>query len=193
VKQGAAPIIAGFLGAIGGIVAAKSTEESTERKLFLELRIKHADETAKHFGKYVEAQLRLKIMCDNRDAERAGDKALEASGHVTEAQRTKNLDIYDMRQKAIDKVAVEERRPARDGLAGEFGVLRLYFRPQVTTKVNEFVKWEHQYRSALCGNLPESQEWIEYEAGILDLIRSEIIPAGTAGNRRWYQLWSKVI
>lgn len=181
-------MIAGLIGILGGLVAAKATEESTETKMFLELRSKHADEMAKQFGRYVEAQSRIKTMCTYMEDEKKKDDQDAAEGKVSEAQKKKNDAIYEQRQARIFAVADNDRKPARDALEGELGAVRLYFRQEVGEEIDRYLDWEGEVRNADCKAMPAAGEWKNWQRKILSLVKPELSPKRSRFSKIWEAL-----
>ena len=168
------PLLAGLIGIMAGLVGARATEESAERKLFLELRVRHADELAKQFAIYTETQSRIKIICDLKQSQQTRDDEDFAKGKLSQEQVADNKAIQDRRQKTLIEIGTQ-RQVARDLLQSEFGALRLYFGPRVIAKTTEFVSWDRKYRIATCRELPNDPfAWERYMNEILDLLHLEI-------------------
>lgn len=167
------PIVTGLLALVTGIVLARLNQESTEQKTYLELKVRHADETAKYLAKYVESQRRMKALCTFREQEIKKDKADQQAGNVTVVQQKTNEEIAEKRQSELLRIAREERNPARDALYGELGTLKVYFSDKVKAQVNSFEEWDSSQYRATCSALADGQEWARQRDALLGEIRNE--------------------
>ncbi|OHC69528.1 MAG: hypothetical protein A3H93_15475 [Rhodocyclales bacterium RIFCSPLOWO2_02_FULL_63_24] len=169
------PIVTGLLALVTGVVLARLNQESTDQKTYLELKVKHADETAKYLAKYVESQRHMKVLCAFREQEIEKDTADQRAGKVTVAQQKRNEEIAEKRLGELLRIAKEERSPARDALYGELGTLKVYFSDKVKAQVNSFEKWDRLQYGANCPRLANGQEWSDQRDALLGEIREEFV------------------
>jgi hypothetical protein len=169
------PFISGFIGIVSGFAAAYFTWESTEKKIYLELRVKHADDTARQFAKYWITWNRMAVLCRHRDKQAADAEAALKAGRLGKSQILANQKILDDRNARL-LVYASERNTARDALYGSLGSVTLYYGDAVAAKVSAFENWDRDLSVRGCAELPGTEEWIAHNRAILHEIRREIAP-----------------
>lgn len=174
-------VITGVVTLSSGFLLAKLGEESTERKTFLELRVKHADEMAKQLAKYVESSRRVKVLCTHRAKEIEEDEKKAREGKVSAEEEAENKRIATLRQEELVRISTAERRPARDALHAELGALKIYFGESTKSRINSFDQWDSGQAYAKCNELADESEWVRQRDVLLAEIRQEFAQA-----RRWW-------
>lgn len=152
-----ATVATGLIGIAGWLLLSYAGEEPTERRLYLEVRIEHADEVAGQLARWQEATLRMKALCGRAEPPAAVPAAAGVPRFPSGA-------------------AVEERREARIALDVAFGPLQLYFGRDVLTAARDFVEWERASREEDCRSLPALADVQARTDKLLQALRLEVVP-----------------
>jgi len=175
VLQSLAPsIITGLLaGAMGFLLASKS-EIATKNKTYLDLKLKHADETSKAFADYVSTWRRLMIQCQSvveAEDELKRNSSSKTEGRDADGQRKILSEI----KAAMIKTA-NSRPERRDRLMEQLEILRLYFSQDLVNDVDTFNTWDEGQQAKKCSEMPPREAFKQYEAKIVGRLRKEITP-----------------
>ncbi len=171
------PIVTGMIAFIASMVLAYYDAESAEKKMYMELRIKHADQTTKYLESYVAAWDRMIAKCKIRDQQVAEDNA--ANARLTPEQKSANEAIEKKREEELEQIAKTQLIPSGDALWGEFAALNLYFSSDLVEKLEEFRKFDDKLRHAECNKLPDSNEgWRKFQSKIISQLRLELDSGG---------------
>jgi hypothetical protein len=169
------PIATGVIAPIASLVLAHCNSESAEKRLYLELRIKHADAATKYFEAYITSWGRMIIKCKYLDEQRS--KEPTGATPPSSIEKIVKDPVDDRRQKEIEEIATKQRNPAKDALWAEFDALNLYFSAGVTAKVEKFKMLDAKYRAAPCKDLPSnSSEWDKLKDDIVGQLHLELRP-----------------
>lgn len=164
-------ILSSILAAIGGLVLARYTAETTQEKLYLEKKIEHADGTARALAKYTSDWGRIKTLCDALEAADARLAKLPAS-----SKGRRELErLIQARAESIKALAAS-RNASRDELFGRLGSLVLYFKPGIVAAATEFEQWDRQWVIAPCKDIPQPDAWARQRHTLLQAIRTEVSP-----------------
>lgn len=179
IEKGAPVFLSGLIGILSGFWAAQFAWESTEKKTYLDLRMKHADDVSRQFAVYWLNWNRMYIQCKHRDTMDEKAKALAAEGKLSEEDLLKAKKDFDSRNARLGDLA-RTRNVARDSLYGTMGALRLYFSSAVIGKASAFENWDRTFEVAECKDLPPADTWNaawdSHRNGLLELIRQEFQP-----------------
>lgn len=171
------PILTGAIAFIASIALAYFNAESSEKTLYLELRIKHADQATMYLETYVATWGRFIAKCKIRDQQIAEDKRNEAQ--LSSEQKASNEAIEKKRLDELEELAKKQLSPSGDALGGEFAALNLYFTEDLVAKVDEFRKWDDKYRRVKCSELPgDNAEWRKLQSNLISQLRAELNPGG---------------
>jgi hypothetical protein len=169
------PLLSGVIAVSGGFLAARLTEESTQKKIYLELKSKHADELARHLASYSANWARMLVTCSIRDSEIREAATQNARGSRSREQKMRDKETLQRRNAGLLALSAERNR-ARDGLFGAFGSIRLYYGDKVIAQIASFENWDQEQSIKECHQLPHPNEWSNRSKAILDAIRAEIEP-----------------
>jgi hypothetical protein len=165
------PLIAGALAAAGAYFLALKNEESTQKKTYLELKVRHADETALALSDYVSIWRRLIIRCAKHEAD------AKQLGHSSNMDERKKLDeLMAEQNKGIEELAARLRPATRDKLFARLDVLQLYFSDGLVEKVGAFQSWDEEQQIKTCSQMPDIRKFQNYREDILRELRREVKP-----------------
>jgi len=146
------PLITGIIGFAIGLYMAGRGDVSTERRFYLECRVKQCEAAAIHFDQYIENWRRL-IQIATHEKRKGG----------LDNDATERKNGY-----------VKARNDNRDKLFGALGVLDLYFGQIVTQRVAEFRTWDDGQTIKELEELPSIMEWRKHKAAVVSAIRKEL-------------------
>lgn len=174
-QHGSAAFITGLIGVLTGFATAYFSWESTEKKIYLELRAKQAEEVARHFARYTLDWGRMITQCRHRDA--VAERF--AAGSAKQKPSVRQVREFEREQAQREQRLLNlatSRNAARDALYGALGSINLYFGERVITRVGQFEVWDMKQLSLGCESLPDISAWEAHRREILSLIRAEIAP-----------------
>lgn len=170
-------ISTGLIAFFASFALAYYNAESSEKKLFLELRIKHADQATMYLESYVATWGRFIAKCKIRDKQIAEDERNYAQ--LSNEQKAQNAFIENKRSNELEEIAKKQLSPTGDALGGEFAALNLYFSEDLATKIDEFRRWDEKYKRVECSQLPiDNAQWRRLQANVIAQLRSELNPGG---------------
>ena len=156
-KSGAAPLITALIGYGVGVVTEGRQQETYERRLYLEQRMKLFLSTATNFTGYVE------------NLERLNTISLAAS--LSEAGLTPEMkerrDRYE-----------KDRTAARERLWADLEQAQLFFSPAVAKEVTAFRSFFEKHQNATLKTMPPKIEYVRHKEAVLVAMRNEVRAEG---------------
>lgn len=152
-QSSAVPLITALLGYGAGVLSEGRQQETYERRLYLEQRMKLFVSTTTNFAGFLENQERLVTFVSHK----------EKSGGV----RSKR-DL-DQRTKYF-----QDRDVARDRLWADLDQAQLLFSPIVVKAVDDFRSFFAKHRLGTAETLPPKAEYVARKDAILRAMRDEV-------------------
>jgi hypothetical protein len=148
---GAAAVFTALLGYWTGVLSESRQQETYERRLYLEQRMKLFVSTSADFVGYLENWERL-----NTIARVEAKQALDKEGRERKSRYEK------------------DRTAARERLWVDLEQARLFYSPAVAEKIASFQKYFEAHKNATIGQMPPKDEYLAHKDAVLGAMRDEV-------------------
>jgi hypothetical protein len=149
----AVPLLSALLGYGAGVLSAQRDQETYERRLYLEQRMKLFVSTTTDFSGFLENHERLQTFV---------------------AYRMQNGGFKDKRELDQRASYYQARDAARDRLWADLDQAQLLFADDVTRRVDDFRGFYAEHRLDLYDKLPPKTEFVKRKDAILVAMRDAI-------------------
>ncbi len=165
------PLLAGMLAFLSAYLIANRNDETTKEKIYIELKVRHADATATAFSEYVSIWRRLIIRCSKYEADKQIKEKLKYSAMKRDYETLNSEQLN-----GIQNLATKLRPASRDQLFGKLDVVTLYFSEALVQSIDDFRTWDELQQIKTCSQMPSPEDYKKYEVNILQQLKKEVRP-----------------
>lgn len=153
----AVPILTALIGYGVGVMSEVRQQETYERRLYLEQRMKLFVSASTNFTGYLENLERLNTIT----------ASVEKTGKGFSKETRERRDRYE-----------KDRTAARERLWADLEQAQLFFSPAVSQEVAAFKSFFEKHQNATLATMPPKSQYARYKDGILIAMRNEVRAEG---------------